>query len=138
MLTAVALIAAAQMWDERGNRPPDAAPWPQRSTAPSGEIADRIEAQLNGVKCIGNIHGWQRSYWYPAFTDRNDRFWIDFGKVIASYSDADGLSRTDRRIMRANPITAVEEDGATREVIIEYKIRSGKAKVTYCGPAQRD
>lgn len=138
MLIAVVLIAAARMWDERGNRPPDAPPWPQRSTVPSAGIADRIEAQLNGARCIGNIHGWQRSYWYPAFTDRNDRFWIDFGKVVAIYRDADGGSRTDRRIMRANPITAVEEDGAVREVIVEYKMSSGKAKVTYCGPAQGD
>ncbi|MGN6817653.1 MAG: hypothetical protein ACTHJR_03175 [Sphingomonas sp.] len=79
-----------------GNRPPDAPPWPTESTVPPAGAIDKIEAKVNGKKCIGDIHGWERTYWYPAFTDRKSRFWLDFGTIIASYKSIDVPGRADR------------------------------------------
>jgi len=132
LLAMQAAVAAPRVAD--GNRPPDAPPWPTESTMPPTVLIDKIEAMVNGRKCIGDIHGWERTYWYPSFTDRKSRFWFDFGTIMASYKDRAGSDRADRRIVRANPATVADPaDNAGRQAIIAYKVDSGKIRVTFCG-----
>jgi hypothetical protein len=116
----------------------DQSPWPDRPTTPSRSDAQRIDHLLDGKRCIGDIHRWERVYWHPSFTDRHDRFWFDFGKIVVNLKEAGKFGHRDQIILRSSPETEADGDGARLDATAEYDRATGTIKIIYCGPLVGD